>query len=193
MQIIKSFDEWCDSALSLLEKSKYCYIVSFNMNYAEGDKVYQILKKATVIEHKILIGLNTMICAQGCQNCKINNQVKYDSVQRLRDFTTEYKVAQALHMKAFITSNGVIVGGMNMTGSGWTDRSFVSRDKKLVKELLADFQQVYLTAEPYVVPEYIDTSKIFTFGKYKGRLIEDVRRENPQYIEWLRNNSPHNI
>jgi hypothetical protein len=96
-------------------------------------------------------------------------------------------------MKAFITSNGVIVGGMNITGSGWTDRSFVSRDRKLIKDLITDFNEVYPTSEPYLVPAYIDTSKIFTFGKYKGRLIEDIRKENPGYIAWLNNNSSHSL
>lgn len=193
MKIIKTFNDWCDSALALLENSKYCYIVSFNLNYTVDDKVHQILKQATAIEHRILIGLNTMICKANCEACNINNQVKYDNVKRLRDFTDNYKIAQALHMKAFITSNGVIVGGMNITGSGWVDRSFVSKDRKLIKELITDFNQVYTTSEQYVVPAYIDTSKIFTFGKYKGRLIEDVRKENPGYIQWLQNNGAHNI
>jgi hypothetical protein len=193
MKIIRTFDDWCDNALALLKNSKYCYLVSFNLNYQEGDKVYQILKQAIDIEHRILIGLNTMICKANCEACNINNQVKYDNVRKLKDLTDNYKIAQALHMKAFITSNGVIVGGMNITGSGWTDRSFVSHDKKLVKELIADFNQVYVTSEPYVVPAYIHTTKIFTFGKYKGRLIEEVRKENPGYIAWLQNNGAHNI
>jgi hypothetical protein len=193
MKIIRTFDDWCDNALALLKNSKYCYLVSFNLSYQEGDKVHQILKQAAALEHQILIGLNTMICKTDCEACNVNNQVKYDNVKRLKDLTDNYKIAQALHMKAFITSNGVIVGGMNITGSGWTDRSFVSHDRKLVRELITDFNQVYASAEPYVVPQHIDTSLIFTFGKYKGQLIEDVRRKNPGYITWLNNNSSHSI
>jgi hypothetical protein len=193
MKIIRTFDDWCNNALALLKNSKYCYIASFNLNYRIDDKVHQIINRAADVNHQILIGLSTMACKQNCESCIINNQVKYDNVKRLGDLTGNYKIAQALHMKAFITSNGVIVGGMNITGSGWIDRSFVSKDKTLIKELITDFKEVYSTSEDYIIPQYVDTSKIFTFGKYKGQLIEDVRKKNPGYIEWLNNTSSHTI
>lgn len=188
MKIIRNFTEWCDEALTLLKDSKYCYVASFNINFAEGDKVYQIIQQASKMDHKLLIGLNTMVCKPNCQDCLITNNVKYRNVTKLKEFTDNYRIVQDLHMKLFLTSKGFIVGGMNITGSGWTDRSFVSHNKENAKELLVDFLNVYHTAKDYELKEYIDITKIFTFGKYKGKLIADIKLSDPKYLIWLQNN-----
>ena len=37
----------------------------------------------------------------------------------------------------------------------------------------------------------ISSNKRFNFGKYRGRLVIDVARFDPQYIWWVENNGEH--
>jgi hypothetical protein len=124
MKLIKSFNEWCDEALQLLKGAEYCLISSFNLNYTEAlnDSVFDILQATSKIPHRIIIGISTSQCIPNCPHCIINNTVKYQNVDRLKSITNNYRIVQELHMKSFITNNGVIIGGMNITGSGWIDR-----------------------------------------------------------------------
>jgi hypothetical protein len=192
MKLIKSFEQWCDEALNLLKGSEYCLISSFNLNYQEAlnDKVYDILKIASKKPHRILIGISTSQCTPNCQHCIINNTIKYQNVDRLRSITNKYRIVQELHMKSFITSNGVIIGGMNITKSDWTDRCVVFNDKNMITEMANDFKIVYNTAKSYEIPQYINPETHFLRGKYKGQAIEDIKLKDPQYITWLKDNAP---
>ncbi len=192
MKLVKSFNQYCDEALQLLNKAEYCLISSFNMTFVESsdDKIFKILNKASKIPHKVIIGISTSQCIPNCNHCITNNAVKYHNVNRLKSITSSYRIVQELHMKAFITSNGIIIGGMNITNSGWIDRCLVIKDKEIIKEMSDDFKSVYNIAKTYEMPQYIDPKTHFTFGKYKGQSINSIKASNPQYIAWLKTNQP---
>ena len=192
MKLIKSFNEWCDEALHLLKGAKYCLISSFNLNYQEAlnDKVYEILKISSKIPHHIIIGISTSQCTPNCAHCINNNSIKYHNVDRLKSITNNYRIVQELHMKAFITDKGVIIGGMNITDSGWIDRCISFNDIEMIKQMQIDFKEVYSIAKSYEIPIYINPKTHFTWGKYKGLKIDDVKVKDPKYIDWLINNLP---
>lgn len=84
----------------------------------------------------------------------------------------------------------MVVGGRNLSSSGWWDISYIVTSKSDItetKEYILEIVKNLSEEGNYSLPTF-KTDKILLGGKYKGRKISEIKKENPGYIQWCHEN-----
>jgi phosphatidylserine/phosphatidylglycerophosphate/cardiolipin synthase-like enzyme len=113
MKILRTDEAFRQSIVKILRsKPKYFYLSTFNISI--NDEVKEMLELMKDIKNvKILIGLSN----PSDQLCGFLHAIfgKYGiKIRLVKDF----------HMKSIVSDKKAIIGGRNLTKSGWTDLSF---------------------------------------------------------------------
>jgi len=132
MKILKTDEEYRESILKILKsKPKYFYLSTFNISI--NQEVLEMLK--------LMKGIKDVRVIVGVAN-PTPKQLKY-----LRGVFNDHKVPLKLvtdfHMKSVVSDKKIIVGGRNLTKSGWTDLSFEIVSQPNVIKMTKEFDNIY--------------------------------------------------
>ena len=154
---------------------------------------------------RIIVGTNFNECTDNCTHCRNAFRRRLWYFDKLRDDfpNISFKFVTRLHLKCFIVSEGVIIGGMNLTGSSWDDLAYFIDDKveilnaqKYFDDLWSKKDEVDLEIELNVSEKASNWSKkriskiindnTLNFGKYKGKTISEIIEIDKNYINWCK-------
>lgn len=194
--LLTTFNEFIDCALDIVDSNVECRVSSYNWAYYAPDdsRVSQFTRAISCQKVKVLIGAGSRECSPGCVACQTATAKKLQGLYALQERMrpAEVKVVSDLHLKLVCSSKYTIIGGINMTGSGWVDAAVRVKTTKEIRQLF-DNAWTSTTAAPLVSmkvpPKVVDPLQwVFTFGKYKGIPLSEVQRVNAAYVSWCRQN-----
>lgn len=154
---------------------------------------------------RIIVGTNFSECTENCNHCRSAFKRRLWYFEKLReDFPNiSFKFVTKLHLKCFITSEGMVIGGMNLTGSSWDDLAYFIDDKVEILEAQKYFDDLWSKKDEVDLEIELNasertsswskkkTSKItndntLNFGKYKGKTIAEIIEIDRNYINWCK-------
>lgn len=184
MKLITNIDEYYDAISSVNNDRKFLYMSSFGFSW--NKETQEMIKN--LHPDMLLIGISFTECTPGCQNCIAKNKRKYAVTKEFADFAHfAVKITDKLHLKLVLTDKEVIVGGMNISDSGWSDSAVLIKDKKLIKEYKKHFENIW-DQHDNIIYDKNQTEYIFTFGKYKGKTYSEILETDKEYINWSMEN-----
>jgi len=144
------------------------YLIAHNINFDLG-----MLQKDGFENHYTLI--DTLRCAR-----HLYKDIPYHRLQYLRYALELYKIEQdeANRLKITIKAHDAI-------GDVLVMKLFLSKLVQRVKQEYPDYNPMEKLAELTKTPVMVQT---FKFGKYKGKDIVEVAKEDSGYLNWMRSN-----
>ena len=144
------------------------YLIAHNISFDLG-----MLKKEGFTNHYTLI--DTVRCAK-----HLFADMPYHRLQYLRYALELYKEEDAEAKKL-----GITVKAHDAIGDVLVMKLLLSRLVQEVREQFPDDDIMQKLAELTQTPVLM---KLFKFGKYKGREIEEIAHEDARYLKWMRKN-----
>lgn len=194
--LLTSFVEFIDCALDVVTPAAELRVASYNWAYyaPTNSSVSEFTRAISRAQTKVIIGAGSRECTPGCVACQTANATKVQGLYALRERMrpAEVKVVDDLHLKLVCSPKYTIIGGINMTGSGWVDAAVRVKTTKAILQLF-DNAWVSTTVKPLesvkTPLKVVDPLQwVFTFGKYKGKTIAEVAQISPTYTAWCRKN-----
>ena len=132
MKILSTDKEFKESIVKILKsKPKYFYISSFNISVDdEMLEIFELMKK--VKDVRVVVGLQNPTPKQLGYLRYIFNKHKIPS-----------KLVTGFHLKSVVSDKKIIVGGRNLTKSGWIDLSFEIVAQESVVKMTKEFDDIY--------------------------------------------------
>ena len=128
----------------------------------------------------ILVGTSYNTCTPDCPHCIKKNVLK--TIQYFNyKFLYNVHFVKNVHLKLISRGDKGIVGGINLTGSGWTDAAVVVKNDNLL-ELNKHFDSIPKQQDNYFKP----TKMVFPYGKYEGKFVKNIT--DTMYKDWCRKN-----
>ena len=195
--IICIYDDYIKQATNLVKdfsNEKKIRVSTFNMYYSSDSKTDTLMNMLRLQQErvKMVVGVSYGECTSGCSYCALKNTRLSDRLLKYKEDKFDFKIVGEHHMKYFSNGEKAIVGGMNLSLSGYTDMAYLVQDQKEVKKMDRYFDTMYKKLPKdftYEKPE-----PIMPFGKYKGQFVRRVLEVDPKYIEWmLANIEPHKL
>ncbi len=191
MKLITNYEEYMQAARHILDtQSGIIRASSFNLHAPESSATLGILNDLAKHDARILVGTAYRLCQPGCKACIAANQKR--SV-RLSAYigTHKIRVYDNLHLKYFARGTKAIIGGMNLTGSSYSDMALMIGNVVTIAEMNSHFDKIFDSFSENKL--YHVTEPLFPYGKYKGSTVEEVSQKDPSYIKWARTNFPDSI
>lgn len=190
--VINSYEEYMETCIKILNSSRGKVRVStFNL-FVNDDLTKRFLKMIPA-KSDFIVGINYTMCEQGCSVCTAKAINKSNYLFKMKEMYG-FAITEKHHMKYFQRGNLALIGGFNISGSGYTDMAILIEDKQKIKEMNSIFDIAYKEVKNDLHLFEAETEEpIFTFGKYKGRKVEDVYKEDEDYIFWALDNLDENV
>ena len=144
------------------------YLIAHNINFDLG-----MLQKDGFENHYTLI--DTLRCAR-----HLYKDIPYHRLQYLRYALELYKIEQDEANRLNIT-----IKAHDAIGDVLVMKLFLSKLVQRVKQEYPDYNPMEKLAELTKTPVMVQT---FKFGKYKGKDIIEVAKEDSGYLNWMRSN-----
>jgi len=144
------------------------YLIAHNINFDLG-----MLQKDGFENHYTLI--DTLRCAR-----HLYKDIPYHRLQYLRYALELYKIEQDEANRLNIT-----IKAHDAIGDVLVMKLFLSKLVQRVKQEYPDYNPMEKLAELTKTPVMVQT---FKFGKYKGKDIVEVAKEDSGYLNWMRSN-----
>lgn len=166
------------------KKRSFLYISSFGLSIMPEVQEEII----NLNPDKMLVGTHFPECKPGCTACDSKNRDRFNNLRKFQEEVKfDVKICDSLHLKVVVSDSSMIIGGINMTGSGWADSSVLINDSSLCKKYKRRFNDIWRN-KPGVVYEPQSNDYIFAFGIHKGLSFSTVKKMDPQYIQWCLKN-----
>ena len=144
------------------------YLIAHNISFDMG-----IIKKEGFVNQYQLI--DTLRCAK-----HLFPELPYHRLQYIRYALELYKIEE---IEA--TKHNIIIKAHDAIGDVLVMKLFLSKLVGKCREIYPDYNPIEKLAELTKTPVFIQT---FKFGKYKGKDVEQVAREDAGYLNWMRSN-----
>lgn len=191
MKVLSNYAEYIKACRRILQENKGKVRAStFNIfvkNESETERLLQDLPDNC----DFIVGINYSLCEKDCKVCKAKAARKSDYIQSLRE-VYGFCVTDQNHMKYFSRGSMAVVGGFNISESGYTDMALLVDCPVTVKKLNKNFDDVFKSVreDNYT----FDVEKpIITFGKYKGLTLAELIDEDYEYYSWFMHNVDRDI
>lgn len=186
MKVIKNYEQFIEEARNIMNtQSGIIRVSSFNIHAPENSATDLLLKDILKADSKIIVGTSYRTCTPDCKACIASNQNRSNKLNTLVE-SHNIRVYDDLHLKYFARGMKAITGGMNLTGSGFSDMSLLIDDIVVVAEMNKHFDKVYKSFSGNKL--YHVAEPVFPFGKYKGDTVKEVAAKDPAYIAWAKTN-----
>lgn len=186
MEVLKNYNQYIRACRRILQENKGKVRAStFNIfvkNESETEKLLQDLPNNC----DFIVGINYTLCEKDCKVCKAKAARKSDYIQSLKELYG-FCVTDQNHMKYFSRGNMAIVGGFNISESGYTDMALLVECPTTVKKLNKNFDNVFKSVHKDNHTFKVE-KPIITFGKYKGLTLEELVEEDYEYYNWFMTN-----
>ncbi len=144
------------------------YLIAHNISFDMG----MIKKEGFVNQYQII---DTLRCAK-----HLFPELPYHRLQYIRYALELYKVEELEASKHNIT-----IKAHDAIGDVLVMKLFLSKLVGKCREIYPDYNPIEKLADLTKTPVFIKT---FKFGKYKGKDVEQVAREDAGYLNWMRTN-----
>ncbi|AXX92559.1 DNA polymerase III subunit epsilon [Malaciobacter molluscorum LMG 25693] len=144
------------------------YLIAHNINFDLG----MIQKEGFENKYQLI---DTLRCAK-----HLFPQMPYHRLQYLRYALELYKVEEQEAKK-----NDIIIKAHDAIGDVLVMKLFLSKLVKECRNQYSDYNPMEKLAELTKTPVFINT---FKFGKYKGKEVIEVAKEDAGYLNWMRSN-----
>ncbi|MBP9490995.1 MAG: 3'-5' exonuclease [Aliarcobacter sp.] len=144
------------------------YLIAHNISFDMG-----MIKKEGFVNRYQLI--DTLRCAK-----HLFPELPYHRLQYIRYALELYKIEEIEAAKHNIT-----IKAHDAIGDVLVMKLFLSKLVGKCREIYPDYNPIEKLAELTKTPVFIQT---FKFGKYKGKDVEVVAKEDPSYLNWMRGN-----
>ncbi|RXK00983.1 DNA polymerase III subunit epsilon [Arcobacter sp. CECT 8986] len=144
------------------------YLIAHNINFDLG----MIQKEGFENKYQLI---DTLRCAK-----HLFPQMPYHRLQYLRYALELYKVE-----KQEAEKNDIIIKAHDAIGDVLVMKLFLSKLVKECRKQYPDYNPMEKLAELTKTPVFINT---FKFGKYKGKEVIEVAKEDSGYLNWMRSN-----
>lgn len=186
MTPILTYDQYIQHALNILQNQDGpVRVSSFNLRVIVDSPSEELFSKLLTTDFTMLVGTSYRMCSPDCSCCIATNAKRSHSLE-LFIKSHKIKVFDNLHLKYFSRGSQAIVGGMNLTSSGFSDLALLVGNKDSIKQMNNHFDSI---------SNSFDSNKLFTvkepsfsFGKYRGKTVKEVLKIDPAYIEWSKTN-----
>lgn len=146
--------------------SKENYLIAHNIAFDLG-----MVEKEGFQNHYQII--DTLRCAK-----HLFPQMPYHRLQYLRYALELYKTEEQEANK-----HGIIIKAHDAIGDVLVMKLFLSKLVTKCREVYSDYNPMEKLVDLTKTPVFIQT---FKFGKYKGKNIQEVAKEDPGYLNWMR-------
>ena len=144
------------------------YLIAHNISFDMG----MIKKEGFVNQYQLI---DTLRCAK-----HLFPELPYHRLQYIRYALELYKIEEIEAAKHNIT-----IKAHDAIGDVLVMKLFLSKLVGKSREIYPDYNPIEKLAELTKTPVFIQT---FKFGKYKGKDVEVVAKEDPSYLNWMRGN-----
>lgn len=144
------------------------FLIAHNISFDMG-----MIKKEGFVNRYQLI--DTLRCAK-----HLFPELPYHRLQYIRYALELYKIEEIEAAKHNIT-----IKAHDAIGDVLVMKLFLSKLVGKCREIYPDYNPIEKLAELTKTPVFIQT---FKFGKYKGKDVEVVAKEDPSYLNWMRGN-----
>lgn len=144
------------------------YLIAHNISFDMG----MIRKEGFVNQYQLI---DTLRCAK-----HLFPELPYHRLQYIRYALELYKVEE---IEA--TKHNITIKAHDAIGDVLIMKLFLSKLVGKCREIYPDYNPIEKLAELTKTPVFIQT---FKFGKYKGKDVEQVAREDAGYLNWMRSN-----
>ncbi|AXX89842.1 DNA polymerase III subunit epsilon [Arcobacter suis] len=144
------------------------YLIAHNISFDMG----MIKKEGFVNQYQLI---DTLRCAK-----HLFPELPYHRLQYIRYALELYKIEEIEAAKHNIT-----IKAHDAIGDVLVMKLFLSKLVGKSREIYPDYNPIEKLAELTKTPVFIQT---FKFGKYKGKDVEVVAKEDPSYLNWMRSN-----
>ena len=144
------------------------YLIAHNISFDMG----MIKKEGFVNQYQLI---DTLRCAK-----HLFPELPYHRLQYIRYALELYKIEEIEAAKHNIT-----IKAHDAIGDVLVMKLFLSKLVGKSREIYPDYNPIEKLAELTKTPVFIQT---FKFGKYKGKDVEIVAKEDPSYLNWMRSN-----
>lgn len=144
------------------------YLIAHNISFDMG----MIKKEGFVNQYQLI---DTLRCAK-----HLFPELAYHRLQYIRYALELYKIEEAE-----ATKHNITIKAHDAIGDVLVMKLFLSKLVGKCRETYPDYNPIEKLAELTKTPVFIQT---FKFGKYKGKDVEVVAREDAGYLNWMRSN-----
>lgn len=144
------------------------YLIAHNISFDMG----MIKKEGFVNQYQII---DTLRCAK-----HLFPELPYHRLQYIRYALELYKIEEAEASKHNIT-----IKAHDAIGDVLVMKLFLTKLVGKCREIYPDYNPIEKLVDLTKTPVFIKT---FKFGKYKGKDVEQVAREDSGYLNWMRSN-----
>ena len=142
------------------------YLIAHNISFDMG----MIKKEGFVNQYQII---DTLRCAK-----HLFPELPYHRLQYIRYALELYKVEEIEAAKHNIT-----IKAHDAIGDVLVMKLFLTKLVAKCREIYPDYNPIEKLVDLTKTPVFIKT---FKFGKYKGKDVETVAKEDPSYLKWMR-------
>lgn len=144
------------------------YLIAHNISFDMG----MIKKEGFVNQYQLI---DTLRCAK-----HLFPELPYHRLQYIRYALELYKIEEIEAAKHNIT-----IKAHDAIGDVLVMKLFLSKLVGKCREIYPDYNPIEKLVDLTKTPVFIQT---FKFGKYKGKDVEVVAKEDPSYLNWMRGN-----
>ena len=144
------------------------YLIAHNISF----DIEMIKKEGFVNQYQLI---DTLRCAK-----HLFPELPYHRLQYIRYALELYKIEE---IEA--TKHNIVIKAHDAIGDVLVMKLFLSKLVGKCREIYPDYNPIEKLAELTKTPVFIQT---FKFGKYKGKDVEQVAREDAGYLNWMRSN-----
>ena len=144
------------------------YLIAHNISFDMG----MIKKEGFVNQYQLI---DTLRCAK-----HLFPELPYHRLQYIRYALELYKVEE---IEA--TKHNIVIKAHDAIGDVLVMKLFLTKLVAKCREIYPDYNPIEKLVDLTKTPVFIQT---FKFGKYKGKDVEQVAREDAGYLNWMRSN-----
>ena len=138
--IITSYEQYIREAIKIIKNNLGPIRISSYGIFFKPDSLTREFLDLVIKEGNstILVGTSYSTCTPDCPHCIKKNVLKTIQYFNYKFFYNVHFVKN-VHLKLISRGNKGIVGGINLTGSGWTDAAVVVKNDNLLPIKISEF------------------------------------------------------